>query len=47
MRTREEKRGELGCSVRVEEGREALCEEERRRWVGDGHDDWSVDKRFC
>jgi hypothetical protein len=39
---REEQRGKLRCSVRVEKGREALREEERRCWVRDGHDDSTV-----
>jgi hypothetical protein len=39
---REEQRGKLRCSIRVEKGREALREEERRCWVRDGHDDSTV-----
>jgi hypothetical protein len=42
VRACEEQRGKLRCSVRVEKGREALREEERRRWVRDGHDDSRV-----
>jgi hypothetical protein len=37
VRACKKKRGKLGSSVRVEKGRKALCEEKRRRWVGDGH----------
>ena len=46
VRTRKKKRGELRGSIRVEKGREALRKEERRRWVGDGHDDRSLIGRW-
>ena len=37
VRGREEQRGQLGRLVGVKKGREALCEEERRCGMRDGH----------